>query len=349
MISRTSRKQGGFTLVEFLIGNLMVMVILTATFTLLHSIFTANTTMQQVLNTEQNLRVAMNAITRDITMAGTGLTDSGVPIPSSTNAVGLVRQGLGLPCANPYTGPGCLPTPGGVLSILSPGNSVGPTVANTATDVLTIAMVDQNSPTWTASTITADGITINFTPEIRSGSGQMFVGDLLLFNNAEGVAFGCVKTVSTIASQATFAAADLLNINQPTAAAGTITQNLRNTGSNPATYPPTSATRVMLITYYLDNSNTANPKLMRVVNGNTAQVMVEGIENLQFSFDIFDYVNDSGTANVPAPANFNQIRSVRVEVSGRSTDKLKGKNDYYHFGMASKVNVRNATFRNRYS
>ena len=114
--------------------------------------------------------------------------------------------------------------------------------------------------------------------------------------------------------------------------------------------PPTTATRVQLITYFLNNTNPQDPKLMRSVNGNTPQVMVENIDNLQLSYDIFDYNNNQDTSNVKAQAasNPNQIRSVTVYLYGHSTDKLKRTGDYAHFGLVSKVNVQNATFRNRY-
>ena len=343
MVSMTKDRHCGFTLVEFMIASALMMVMLGATFTLMNNLFTANTTMQLILNTQQNLRVAMNTISRDVTMAGTGLTDSGVPVPNGTNSAKLARPGLGVVCG--VTTVGCIPTPGDVLAILSPGDGAGPN----STDALTIATDDQtSSTTWVTTSITTDGTVVNFTPEIRSGSGLMSVKDLFLFNNANGTVFGCVTKVSTTQSQAEFKAGDALNINQPTAQFGNIGKGLDN-GDNPATFPPTTAVRVLLITYYIDNSSTQNPKLMRAVNGNTPQVMVEGIENLQFSYDTFDYTNNTETSNVSSPTTPNQIRSVRVVLVGHSTGKLRGTGDYYHFTLASKINVRNATFRNRYS
>src|SRR5262249_20571407 len=112
--------QNGFTLIEFMIASLLAMGILAATFTLITNVFVANTSVQQILTTQQNLRVAMNAITRDITMAGTGLPDSGLPIPNGTNSVQLARPGLGIACA-PATN-GCLPTPNNVIALISPGD-----------------------------------------------------------------------------------------------------------------------------------------------------------------------------------------------------------------------------------
>lgn len=345
---KNKQNQGGFTLVEFMIASVLTMIILAATFTLMNSLFAANTSMQQVIGTQQNLRVAMNAITRDVTMAGTGLPDSGIPIPNGTSSALIVRPGIGVTCGASTSG--CLPTPNNVVPILAPGDAVGSTVENKATDVLTVTMVDQTSPTWAITSISTDGTVVSFSQNVRdAGATQLFAKDLLLFNNASGSAFGCVTTVvATTSGQAEFKASDALGINQPAAQFGTMTATLRNPGSNPVTYPPTTATRVMLITYFIDNSNTANPRLMRSVNASTPQVMVEGIENLQFSFDLFDYTLNSDTSNVATTTNPNQIRSVRIALNGHSPDKLKRTRDYFHFGLVSKINVRNATFRNRY-
>lgn len=340
--------QAGFTLVEFMLASMLTLTVLAATFTLMNSLFVSNTTVQEILSTQQNLRVAMNAITRDITTTGTGLPDSGIPIPNGANSALLARPGISITCG--VTTVGCLPTPNNVVALVSPGDGIGPTVANAATDVLTLATVDQTSPTWVTTSFSTDGTVVGFAQDVRdSGATQMFVNDLVLFNNANGKAFGCVTTVaSTTSGQAEFKANDVLNINQPAAQFGAMGAALKNPGSNPATYPPTSAVRVMLITYYIDNSNSQNPKLMRSVNANTPQVMVEGIENLQFSYDLFDFANNTDTSNQPSPTNLNQIRSVRIALNGRSPDKLKRTGDYFHFGLVSKINIRNATFRNRY-
>ena len=125
-------------------------------------------------------------------------------------------------------------------------------------------------------------------------------------------------------------------------------------------FPTTTAQRVKLITFYIDNQIAGNPRLMRMSSESaySPQVMVEGIENVQFSFDLYNYTNSIDTSNVattdpcPIPGVVtpcpNQIRSVRVALYGHSPDRLKRTGDYYHFGLVSKINVRNATFRNRY-
>ena len=81
----------------------------------------------------------------------------------------------------------------------------------------------------------------------------------------------------------------------------------------------------------------------------TPQAIVEDIENLQFSFDLFDFTTNDDTANQPTTNSPSQIRSVTVSLTGRSPKVLNRSNKYYRFSLVSKVNVRNATFRNRYA
>jgi type II secretory pathway pseudopilin PulG len=346
-MSLNLKNQRGFSLLEFMISGALTLVVLAATFTLLNNLFVANTSVQQVLGAQQNLRVGMNAITRDITMAGTGFPDNGIPIPNGAGSASIARPGLGIACGVSTTG--CLPTPGNVISIITPGVGVV-TAAGTATDVLTIAMIDQTAPTWNIVSMSTDGTVVTFSQNVRdAGATQLVVKDLLLFNNAHGSSFGCVTTVAAGTSvQAQFAAGDALNINQPPATVNS--GNMASTLQSPG-IPPTTATRVLLITYFLDNTNPQDPKLMRSVNGKAPpQVMVENIDSLQFSYDLFDYIGNGGDiSNVKDPGlKTNQIRSVRVFLYGHSSDKLKRTGDYAHFALVSKVNIQNASFRNRY-
>jgi Tfp pilus assembly protein PilW len=334
----------GFTLIEFAVCNLATLIMFAATFSLLNTVFTANSGMGEIKDTQQNIRVAMNTISRDITMAGTGLPNGGIAVPNGANSAVIPRQGAG----------GNLITPNNVVALLTPGNAAGPTVGggvvNTmstsgyATDVLTITTINQDSPTWNALNISADGTQMNFVQDVRSGASQLFVGDLLVVTNSLGSVFGCVTSVSATTSQAFFAAADLMGINQPTAAAGNI-RSLRSGG----VYPPTTVTRINIVNYYIDNANSAHPKLMRATNAQTPQVIVDDVENLQFAFDLFDFTSNVDTANQATTSSPNQIRSVNVAISGRSPQMMQRSNKYYRFSLVSKVNVRNATFRNRYT
>jgi hypothetical protein len=329
------RNSKGFTLIEYAICSLATMIMLAATFTLLNSVFMANAGMGELMQTQQNVRVAMNTITRDATMAGTGLPSGGITVPNGADSAALARPGVG----------GDLTTPNNTIAILSPGNGVGPSVNGVATDALTITTINQESPTWNILDINDDGTEIEFVQEVRNGTMQLFDSDLLVLTNVNGSVFGCVTSVSMTSSVAFFADADPLNINQPDAEFG----NIRSILNEDGTFPPTTATRINLVTYYINNAAPAHPRLMRAVNAQAAQVIVEDIENLQFAYDLFDFETNSSTANQATTATPNQIRSVHVSISGRSPQVLERTGRYYRFSLVSKVNVRNTTFRNRYT
>jgi hypothetical protein len=339
-------KRAGFTLIEFAIANLITMIILGATFTLMNNIFHANNGMGDVMATQQNVRVASNTIARDVTMAGTGLPSSSVAVPNGTNSTPIIRPGMA-GFASPARN---LATPNNTIPMLSPGDGSGPTVS-TSTDALTIFTVNQETPTWTVSTIAvfSDRYEVTFTQNVSAGSMQLVPGDLLLFNNNNGSVLACVSDISTVTNtKAFFRTADLMGINQPEAANGNI-GSLKNPASNPAVFPPTTAIRVNVINYFLSTTNALHPRLMRAVNTSAAQIISEDIENLQFSFDLFDFQTNAETSNQASTASPNQIRSVLISLTGRSPDKLERTNSYYRLSLVSKINVRNATFRNRYT
>jgi Tfp pilus assembly protein PilW len=328
----TKHRNRGFTLVEFALASLAGMIMLGAAFTLMNTIFRSGANMNLVMQTQQNLRVAMNTITREITMAGTGLPTGGIAVPNGTNSVPLSRPGAG----------GTLTTPNNAIAVVAPGDIAGPTLNGAATDAITVAAINQDSPTWTVQTFNSDATDLLFVQEVRSGPNQLFPGDLLVFSNASGSVFGCVTGVSTTASRAFFAAMDAMNVNQPTAASGNLA-SIRVGGDG-----VTTATRMNIVTYYIDTSTATHPKLMRATNALAPQVIAEDVENLQFTFDLFDFALNTETSNQTNTIEPNQIRAVNISITGRSPSVMRSTLKYYRFSLVSKVNVRNNTFRNRY-
>jgi hypothetical protein len=213
---------------------------------------------------------------------------------------------------------------------------------------LTIFTVDQETPTWTTSSIAAffDRYEITFTDEVDTGDMALAPGDVLLFYNANGSVVGCVTSLDEDDDNlALFGSSDAMGVNQPTAEAG----NISSLASADGTFPPTTAIKIKLINYYIDNSNEEHPKLMRAVNAETPQEIAKDIDNLQFSFDLFDYDTNVATSNQSSTDNPNQIRSVLIAITGRSSEHLQRTDDYYRFSLVSKISVRNSTFRNRYN
>ena len=90
-------------------------------------LFAANTSSIRGLVTQQNLRVAMNAITRDLTMAGTGFRTAAFRSP--TEIARFDRPARHRLCNARRYPRRRLPTPNNVVAILAPGDAVGSTVA----------------------------------------------------------------------------------------------------------------------------------------------------------------------------------------------------------------------------
>jgi hypothetical protein len=175
-------------------------------------------------------------------------------------------------------------------------------------------------------------------------------------NNPNGI----LQYVSIVNGQKlTFNSPDPFNLNGRTVSetSGTILtlQNL-TAGKPDGTYPPTSCTRIWMITYYLDaTTDPRHPMLMRAVNFNTPQPVSETLENLQFTFNFADGttpapVNQSAVPAVPAPAgdNENQIRSVNVYLGARSSSTAAFTGKYIRTNLATQVALRSMAYFNTY-
>jgi type IV pilus assembly protein PilW len=81
----SSIEQAGFTLIELMIGMALGLIVVAAAFTILTTTSKALRANEQVVDAQQNLRMAMELITRDIKLAGFG--NPGVTIGNCTNAI----------------------------------------------------------------------------------------------------------------------------------------------------------------------------------------------------------------------------------------------------------------------
>ncbi len=115
-------------------------------------------------------------------------------------------------------------------------------------------------------------------------------GDLIMFSNTKGSTIMAVTSAS--GTGATFAPGDAFNLNgRSTDTGGTIwqLQNSPTCGGAPSCFPPTTALRIWMVSYYLDNI-TSPPyvRLIRRVNFNTPSPVGETLENLQFTYNFAD-------------------------------------------------------------
>ena len=181
----------------------------------------------------------------------------------------------------------------------------------------------------------------------------MSVGDLVMFTNTLGTA---LLTVTGISGQTlTFAYGDAFALNGRTETSGTI-QQLETGGAScggaASCFPPTLATRVWMISYYLDNV-TSPPfvRLIRQVNMNTPSPVGETLENLQFTYNFVDGVtNPVNQPTVPSGNSESQIRSVNVYLAARSSYKVRRGNQslFARSNIQTQVSLRSLAYVNRY-
>jgi type II secretory pathway pseudopilin PulG len=379
------KKNSGFTLVEIMIAMGVSMVALAAAFLMFRDSTKANNNVTQSSDMSDNIRAGLNLVVQDLIQTGTGIPTGGISIPNTINAAGC---NIGKPVNRPpgalglkFQGPnaanaGC----NVILPAIEPGADLGPTIVSPdgtsgpRTDVITIMYADNtlamvqkpiNTAACPAGTISATGLTITFDASpgcVTLGAAGIPInpGDLLMIYNSNNPN-GILQTVTAVAGQTlTFSPGDAFNLNGRTATetAGTIKQlqNLNAAGIPNGTYPPTSATRVWMITYYLDATADPNhPMLMREVNFNAPQPVAETLENLQFAFNFADGtnpapVNQSAVPTVPLPAgdNENQIRSVNVYMGARSTSSAATPGKYVRTNLATQVALRSMAYFNTY-
>lgn len=371
------KKQRGFTLMELLVAMGISLVVFAAALMSFRDGVRASEIVTFTADMNDNLRASLDLMTKDLILAGEGIPPSGINIPSGAgvtikrpNLTSLTFSGTILPAVSLGTGRG----PAVQMYNTPSSSTTGP-----PTDILTI-LYDDN--TWNAGesmdfaplnrnavgttpacagTITALGDSVQFDKtcnDLSKARVPIQPGDLIMFTNPAGVT--AIQTVTDANGQTlTFAkntAIDQFGFNQSGASQGTIIQ-LQNTnavtGLPNGTYPSITATRIFMVTYYLDNvADPIRPRLMRQLNFNTAQPVGDVLEALQVRFNFVDgntpptfYPNSS---TVPAGLNENHIRSVNIFLGARSNRPTSKTFTYLRDNLSTQVSVRSLSYFNRY-
>ena len=128
-----------------------------------------------------------------------------------------------------------------------------------------------------------------------------------------------------------------------------------------ATGVPTRASRIRLISYYLDSStDPTSPRLVRRLNADPGQTVAFSVENLQISYDVADgVVNPTnvrmeavdlgpGGACAPSPCSPNQLRKVNLFVAARSRHRLSLTDEYFRNSLTTQVSFRSLAFVDRH-
>jgi len=212
-------------------------------------------------------------------------------------------------------------------------------------------------------TLSGGTLTVKFDSSCIALSNSAYtsahVGDLIMLSNTNSNTIVTVTGVSADGNTLTFATGDPFRLNARTEGSGTI-QYLENSGAGctatnaaNACFPsPTSATRISMISYYLDNvSAPPYVRLIRQVNLNPATAVGETLENLQFTYNFVDGVtNPSNQATVPTGNSESQIRSVNVYLAARSSYQghLGNTHNFARNNLMTQISLRSMAFTQRY-
>jgi prepilin-type N-terminal cleavage/methylation domain-containing protein len=338
------RSERGFSLIEIMTAMAITMVVLSLTFKSFSDALKVDDAMKLMTEVDQNLQSASTYMVRDMIDTARNWPTSGIPLPSGAGAVALVRPGTAADAAAGY--------PLGATSLLPlmPGDGLGPTIGSTATDTITMCYMDGilgempvTSLTRATDTVTMvldSAVTINTRPE-----NTIAVGDLFYILNGSNRALQRVTALNVATKTLTFdMSADTMKVNQPNAASGNVTALLNLTDNK--------TQRVMMITYYIDNS-TGVPMLMRQSNTTTALGVALGINNLQVSYNAHTGTSTGSTALTNTiygdgytPSSIDQGL---LALSARSDRVLRLSNRYISNDMVTQVGFRSLSTTTAYT
>jgi len=374
---RMLKSQRGFSLLELLVASSIGLTVVLVMTSLFKTGMDATMRVTQRAETQQNLRAAIELMTKDISLAGAGLPSGGLQ---------LTTAGLSLYACNQagtcYITGNTYPNSGGgtpnYMYPIEPGFGVG--VQNGAVitaapgqinSSITSVYCDYNFPlsnfTFTFPSSTTANVAVNngaITPNNILAPGGLQVGDLLMFlvatpgngTTASGTSLvqnaAVVAEITGIPNNTTinFATGDALNMNQTGGA-----NNLAAVaGAAASAGSQTSVCRLQAVSYFLQvppaGGTVQTPRLMRQVNGLTAVPVADNIINLQFTYDIIDSTTGTVVANQQNPIGAGQspnlIQKVNIWIMGSSltTNGNKSQNMY----LATSVSTRDMTFCNSY-
>jgi prepilin-type N-terminal cleavage/methylation domain-containing protein len=372
-VGRTQR-QRGFSLLELMIASVVGLIVIMAMAMLFKQGIDTTFVVTQRAEVQENMRAAIELMSKDISMAGAGLPLGGLQLATAGGATKVACNQT----ATCYVPGDTLPLSGGgtinYMYGLLPGFNNGvqnaaviPNALGQINDSITSIYCDYNFPlsnfTFTfpnATTATVAVVSGAVLPNNIQAPGGLNVGDLMLFtvttpgpgNGNQGNSAAQTYAVAEITgipngTTIDFAAADALNYNQT--GANSFAQLTAGAGGGTV-----SACRLEAVTYFLQvpaaGGTVQTPRLMRQVNGLTAVPVADNIINLQFSYDVINSLTSTVTANQanPIAAGLSPalIQKVNMWVVGESLT-TKG-NQSQSMYLASSVAARNMSFCNSY-
>ncbi|MGA8224199.1 MAG: prepilin-type N-terminal cleavage/methylation domain-containing protein [Candidatus Acidiferrales bacterium] len=361
------QRDKGFSLIEVMVSTAILVIIMAATLGALTDALHANEAVTLMADMEDNLRACMNMMVRDIIQAGSGIPIGGISIPFTNPAANPLGLPIPLPINRPSPPTDAYTFPVAAnLTAVNPGFDLGPTSLGNLTDMITLIYTDNELPWSTMApinnvagpacggTIAANGSTITFNTatlgcsQLAAGNVSVQPGDLLMLTNTQGG--NIIQQVTNVAgSVVSFAPGDAFGLNGALAASGTIAQ----LQTAPGVFPPTSATRIWMVTYFLNTTiNPQRPTLMRQINFNAPAAVGQVMEGLQITYDVVNAVATvpaNNARNIIAPDSPNQIRKINLYLAARSENPYSVTKQYFRANLLTQVGLRSLAFQNIYN
>jgi len=356
MRTQKQNPEQGFSLMELMVAMALGLLVMTAMASLFKSGMNSVMLVTQRAENQQDMRAAVDLMTKDLSLAGAGLPSGGIQLPlggPSVSKFGCDQGGTCHVTSFDYPGNymyGIIP---GYLDGVEAGAIIPAAPTPAVNDAITVVYCDYNFPLFEYTvTPNAAGTSVVFTPSVAYPSpplitnpGGIQKGDLIMFSNNLGTAVGEATTVSNSGTTGTIAFTDLdpLNINQSTATSNNIKAIAG--GANTVAY------RLYAVTYYLTVPGAGQtPRLMRQVNGLTPVPVADNIINLQVAYDTYNTTTGALDANQANPIGVgespNNIQKINLVVMGQSI--INNGNKSQNMYLATDISARNMAFRNVY-
>lgn len=374
MSGRRTKRESGFSLVEMVIAMALGTIVLAAAVSIYVQGVNATFTVSQRAELQQDFRAASNILKNDLSLAGAGLSPgAAIALPaSSTTPVYGCDQTLtcylnGVSAAYPKTS--SVPYLYGLL----PGYQLGPEFTGNpaATDVVTVVYTDPtfylDCYTAKVATTTTVTFTLNSTSANCTNNGAtiqgindsglgLTAGDLVLFTFGTSNVVAEVYGGTTTSTTATFATGDVLKMNQ-----SAVTNSLSSIALNTTGF----GTRLLVITYYVDNTVTPS-RLMRQINGHSPIPVAENVVYMKFTYNLFNNTTNSLAMNCGNPGAVadacstagastgllpNQITTINIQNmamdSSLQASQYSG-SGYQRLDLQTSVSARNLSYSNNY-
>jgi type II secretory pathway pseudopilin PulG len=385
MKMRIAKSQTGFSLLELMIAATLGVMLILAMTSLFRAGMATTFTVTQRAETQQNLRAAVELMTKDISMAGGGLPAGGLQLASGavTNFACNQTGTCYVPAhAYPASSGGTINYMTGILPGFSNGvqsASVITAAPGATNDSITSIYCDYNFPlnnfaftfpvNGYSATVGAAGTITAGMPTNILAPGGLNVGDLLFFlvsTPGQGVASGTqgtssAQTAAVVAeitgipnnTTVNFAAGDPLNFNQN--GPNSLFNAVSAFGANLGAGNSVTVCRLNAVTYFLQvppaGGTVQTPRLMRQENGLNAVPVADNIINLQFSYDVISATGGLMNANQanPIAAGNSPALIQKVNLVAMGQGLIANGNRAQSMYLASSVSTRNMSFCNSYS